>query len=180
MQGVEQQIVTLIEANDPRALELIYDTYADQIYGFLLGRFSDRREAEEVLHRLFLAIATNREKLLKAKRLADYLFIMARNEVMDYYRELKRHPQISLETMEPVLVSADDNETNRQEETKSLSQALKALPADQRIVIWLKFYMDKSFIAMSKMLGISQNTAASRYRYGMEKLKTLLCKEQES
>jgi RNA polymerase sigma-70 factor (ECF subfamily) len=55
-----------------------------------------------------------------------------------------------------------------------LQAALASLPRPQREVIVMKIYRQKTFLEISRLLGISQNTAASRYRYGMEKLRTLL------
>ena len=55
-----------------------------------------------------------------------------------------------------------------------LQTALRRLPQPQREVIAMKIYGQKTFLEISQLLGLSQNTVASRYRYGMEKLRILL------
>ncbi len=52
--------------------------------------------------------------------------------------------------------------------------ALSQLPEKQRTVLVLKLYRERTFLEISDMLGLSQNTVASQYRYGLAKLRTLL------
>ena len=51
---------------------------------------------------------------------------------------------------------------------------MSQLPQSQREVVVLKVYRDKTFREIARLLGVSLNTAASRYRYGMERLRGLL------
>jgi RNA polymerase sigma-70 factor (ECF subfamily) len=55
-----------------------------------------------------------------------------------------------------------------------LSAALGELPPDQRAVLHLKLWEEFTFERIAEALGIPPNTAASRYRYGIDKLRTLL------
>jgi RNA polymerase sigma-70 factor (ECF subfamily) len=55
-----------------------------------------------------------------------------------------------------------------------LPNALKALPADQREVIALKLDGGLTFAQVAEILNVSPNTAASRYRYALEKLRRML------
>jgi RNA polymerase sigma factor (sigma-70 family) len=58
-----------------------------------------------------------------------------------------------------------------------LAAALARLPEKQRTVVVLKFFRDKTLSEIGDMLRISGNTAASRLRYGMRRLNTLLAEE---
>jgi RNA polymerase sigma-70 factor (ECF subfamily) len=55
-----------------------------------------------------------------------------------------------------------------------LEQALRALPAEQREVISLKVDGGLTFAEIAALLGVSANTAASRYRYALEKMRAAL------
>ena len=55
-----------------------------------------------------------------------------------------------------------------------LTQALAALPPEQRAVIMLKIYKGRTFKEIAELLGLSQNTTASRYHYGIQRLRRLL------
>ena len=61
--------------------------------------------------------------------------------------------------------------------SRLLAGALAHLPEKQRTVVVLKFFMEKTLGEIGDILHISINTAASRLRYGMEKLKVLLQEE---
>jgi len=62
---------------------------------------------------------------------------------------------------------------------EQLNAALNGLPVDQREVVVLKTYEDMTFKQIAKLLNISANTAASRYRYALEKMKVFLKKRNE-
>jgi len=67
------------------------------------------------------------------------------------------------------------------EETKNyLEQAIKQLPEKFAAVITLKIWGEQTFADVGKQLNISQNTAASRYRYGLEALKKHLASHKKA
>jgi RNA polymerase sigma-70 factor (ECF subfamily) len=64
-----------------------------------------------------------------------------------------------------------ESETSDDETRKQLETTLKELPEKFSEVITLKIWGERTFAEIGEVLGISQNTAASRYRYGLEALK---------
>jgi RNA polymerase sigma-70 factor (ECF subfamily) len=64
-----------------------------------------------------------------------------------------------------------DRSMERNERRDALLEAVRLLPAEQKEVLTLKIWGEQTFDEISKTLGISLNTAASRYRYAMSKLK---------
>jgi RNA polymerase sigma-70 factor (ECF subfamily) len=67
-----------------------------------------------------------------------------------------------------------DSDASEEETRSQLERGLKDLPQKFAEVIVLKIWGDKTFAEIGEMLNISQNTAASRYRYGLEILKRKL------
>jgi len=59
-------------------------------------------------------------------------------------------------------------------EIRTLVAGLAELPEKQRSVLVLKFYRDKTLREIGALLGISENTAASCFRYGIEKLRRIV------
>ena len=59
-------------------------------------------------------------------------------------------------------------------DARALQRALSELPEEQREVVTLKIEGQLAFAEISQVLRISQNTAASRYRYALEKIRTAL------
>lgn len=170
--SADASIRAALARDDPAAVELIWNRYAADLLAFLMARLWSKNEAEDVLQTLFVTIVRKRHALARAGCLAAYLFRMARHEAATYLRNRRRHRQESVDTM-PWLVprEADDQQYDLVEQFQvSLSQ----LPEVQREVVVLKVYRDKTFGEIARLLSVSPNTAASRYRYGMERLRNLL------
>ena len=164
------QIKSLIKKNDPHALTLIYDQYADGLYGYLINFFGIEDDAKEVLQRVFLKIVEHKQRLLKVNQIRNYLFIITRNEAISYLRESERYIK-SIKEWETFFVPWSESDELSPDDTREIARALGKLPNDQREVIYLKIYENLTFDAIAKVLGISPNTIASRYRYGMDKLR---------
>ncbi len=75
---------------------------------------------------------------------------------------------------EPAPIFAPASEPDEAAFREALSAALGDLPADQRTVVHLKLWEGLTFEQIAELLGIPLNTAASRYRYGLDKLRERL------
>lgn len=69
-------------------------------------------------------------------------------------------------------------EPDAAEQGAAVQQALAELPGGQREIVVMKIWGEMTFAAIAESLGISANTAASRYRYAMEKLQTRLAQDR--
>jgi len=74
---------------------------------------------------------------------------------------------------EPILEKVT-GEIIDEDEEKLIEAALRKLPPDQREVLHLKVYENKTFRQIEELIGIPLNTAASRYRYAIDKLREIL------
>ncbi len=108
----------------------------------------------------------------RARLLKPYLFRLARNVALNRIKKNKRMRERDHEVSH-WLVSNGKCE-DRDERIDRLEATLVALPEKQRTILILKFYRNKTFREIGEILGISENTAGSRYRYGMTKVKILL------
>jgi RNA polymerase sigma-70 factor (ECF subfamily) len=158
--------------NDPAAVELMWDRYAKDLLTFLQAVLCSRHDAEDVLQTVFVRIVRKRHRLARARCPDAYVYRIARNEAYRMISRRKRE-QKAQETTESWLIV---NESNQEPSdlTEQLQAALAKLPQSQREVIVMKIYGQKTFLDISRLLGLSQNTVASRYRYGIEKLQNLL------
>ena len=158
--------------NDPAAVELMWDRYAKDLLTFLQALLCSRHDAEDVLQTVFVRIVHKRHRLAGARCLDAYVYRIARNEAYSYIRKRKRDKN----TQELPETWLEVTESNREssELAEQLQAALAQLPQQQREVIVMKIYRKKTFLEISGLLGLSRNTVASRYRYGIEKLQNLL------
>lgn len=168
----DDAIRAALRHNDPAAVELIWDRYARDLLAFLQALVCSKHDAEDVLQAVFVRFVRKRQYLAKARCLDAYIYQIARNEASSFVRRWRRKRATS-PTIEPWL-TAVETDNRGSELAEELQAALARLPQAQREVVVLKIYRDKTFQEIGVMLALSQNTAASRYRYGMEKLRTLL------
>ena len=66
---------------------------------------------------------------------------------------------------------AAEGDPDRELLRTQLEESLSKLPTDQRLVVEMKLWDGLTFAEVAEVLGISPNTAASRYRYGSDKLR---------
>jgi RNA polymerase sigma-70 factor (ECF subfamily) len=158
--------------NDPAAVELMWNRYAGDLFAYLQAVLCSRHDAEDALQTVFVRIVQKRHRLAKAQRLDAYVYRIARNEASRLIGRRKKERTVVAVDESWLAAPEDSRESN--DLAEQLQAALARLPQPQREVIVMKIYRQKTFLEISELLGLSQNTVASRYRYGMEKLRILL------
>ena len=161
-----------LRRNDPAAVEIIWDRYAKDLLAFLQAMLCSRTDAEDVLQTIFVKIVRKRHRVARARCLDAYVYRIARNEAYGLISRRKRDQSVQ-ETNEHWLIASESN-LKSSELAEQLQATLALLPQQQREVIIMKIYRQKTFLEISGLLGLSRNTVASRYRYGIEKLRNLL------
>ena len=146
--------------------EALYQAKAAELllYGRALGL--SHSEAEDVLQETFLALMRRSEAPLQPDH---YCVRSFRNRVLNYRRSLWRRLAREFESTRWFERSVSETPTERE-----AMRCLSDLPADQREVIVLKIWHEYTFEEIGELLEISPNTAAGRYRYGLQKLRTYL------
>jgi RNA polymerase sigma-70 factor (ECF subfamily) len=147
-------------------LEQLYEAKAADLllYGRALGL--SHAEAEDVLQETFLALAERRGMPDNPEH---YCVRGFRNRALNYRRSLWRRLAREVEASRWF-----ENQPSEQPGAEAVTRRLAELPIEQREVIVLKIWHDYTFEKIGELLDISPNTAAGRYRYGMEKLRNLL------
>jgi RNA polymerase sigma-70 factor (ECF subfamily) len=147
-------------------LERLYETKAAELilYGRALGL--GHAEAEDVLQETFMTLMERDERPAEPEH---YLVRSFRNRALNYRRTLWRRFTRELESHRWFEKSSDESHRER-----AAMKCLAELPVDQREVIVLKIWHRYTFEEIGGLLEISPNTAAGRYRYGLQKLKFCL------
>jgi RNA polymerase sigma-70 factor (ECF subfamily) len=134
------------------------------LYGRALGL--SHGEAEDVLQETFLALMKKAGPPLEPEH---YCVRSFRNRALNYHRSLWRRLSRELESKRWFERSPGESPHERE-----AMRCLTELPAEQREVIVLKIWQEYTFEQIGELLEISPNTAAGRYRYGLQKLKACL------
>ena len=171
-EGVAKEIRSRLAANDPVALEIIWSEYASDLLGYLSAIHCSRTDAEDTLQEVFVTIARKRTSVAGARRLKPYLFQLARNVALNRLKQNNRMRN-RIESASDWLVGVESAAPDELQ-IEQLAAGLAGLPEKQRSVLVLKFYRDKTLREIGELLDISENTAASRFRYGIEKLRQVM------
>jgi len=146
--------------------EKVYEAKAAGLllYGRALGL--SHGEAEDVLQETFLALM---QKPAPREQPEYYCVRSFRNRALNYRRSLWRRLTRELESRRWFERSPGETPQER-----AAIHCLATLPAEQREVIVLKIWHQYTFDEIGQLLGLSPNTAAGRYRYGLQKLRVSL------
>ena len=163
------------------ALCRMYEKYEGIMLTVAAGLLNDVNAAQDAVHDVFVALAQSPERLRLAGSLRSYLTTCVANLARDRLRADKRHA-----TNPPTVESLTDERTMPlsraiyDEQLRRLADALATLPYQQREVVVLHLKGDLTFREIAAVQGTSLNTVQSRYRYGIDKLRSLLNGEVES
>lgn len=152
---------------DPKCgFDLIYRTYADRLVQYAVHSFRlSCDDAEDAVHETFLPWVQNPAKMREVKNLRAYLFTSLRNA------SLKRTGTAQCSAMSESIVADKGPDLLLQAD---VAVALSKLPEEQRETVYLKIWGDLTFAEIAELQNISLQTAASRYRYSLAKLKEIL------
>lgn len=143
----------------------IYDCHAGALYRLLVALLGRADDAEDALQEVFVKLAL--KSCSHVEDLRPYLFRMARNEAINTLRRRKREHRL-MENYGEENVNNNDPFSAANHDWQKL---LARLPLEQREIIALKIWEEMTFAEIAHIVKTSPNTAASRYRYGIERLR---------
>lgn len=155
-------------------LERLYDEHAQALFAYLLNLTRDEADTRDLLQEIFIKIARDPQLLRQAREERPFLIRLARNSAIDLMRRRgvrERTKESFAEIVSPFAASADPDENLFRDE---LSHALLELPEEQQTIAHLKLWGGLTFDEIASALEISPNTAASRYRYAIDKMRARL------
>jgi len=171
----EKRLILELKQGSNEALRRIYMEYKDNLLTIAASMLHDTHAAEDVLHDVFVSFAGSIGKIQLRGSLKSYLTASVVNRVRDMYRK-KKHHLVKLE--EAGQLAGDSNGPVRSaefdEDAGRLTEALAQLPLEQRETIVLHLNGGMKFKEISKMQRIPLSTVQGRYRYGLDKMRTIL------
>ncbi len=158
------------------ALCRIYQKYKKDLLRLATILLNDTGDAEDIVHDVFVSFAQSAETLKLSGNLKSYLLTCVANRARNRNRVHQRRRTVGLDDAEQVVSDAKrpDEWILCSEELKRWSAILARLPFEQREVIVLHLRAGMKFRQIAKVQGISVNTVKGRYRYGLDKLRSIL------
>lgn len=152
------------------SLESLYHQLHSRLLQFVVSRLPDSADAEDIVQEVFLRIHTNLDRVRKIDKLESWVYQIARNCIIDYYRSRKR-----LEPLVEFAIEDEHPEPNAAEELiPCLRDVVQELPEPYREALILTEYQGLSQQALADHLGISLSGAKSRVQRARQKVKDIM------
>ena len=169
----DKLLIRRFNAGDTDALRRIYEKYKAHLLGVARALLNDRGAVEDVLHDVFVGFASQAGRFELKGSLKGYLAVCVANRARNVNRQgrparVEGVVEVRSQTRGPSEAAGLD------EQRDTVAGALAKLPPEQREVIVLHVLGCLRFRRIAQQAGLSINTVQSRYRYGIQKLRSLL------
>jgi RNA polymerase sigma-70 factor, ECF subfamily len=178
-QSTDLEIFSAIQAQQVKALDLLYDRYSKLVYSTAAQILNSIEEAEEVTQETFLRL-WQRSEIYQPKRgsLSGFLFTLARSRSLDRLRSRKSNQQkiqrIQIYFKDVSHYNPPLEFVTVEERSNIVRQALKQLSPDDRQLLETAYYEGLSQSEIAKRDGIPLGTVKSRARQALKKLRFAL------
>ena len=161
------------------ALRRIYEKYKNDLLKLAVALTNDVNTAEDVVQDVFVSFAQSAARIQTSGNLKKYLATCIANRIRNRKRDQQRHEASGIEDSDCVISDAKRPEqwAMLSEELALLSDAMAQIPYEQREVIGLYMQGGMTFRQIAKVRNASINTIQGRYRYGLNKLRSILNSE---
>lgn len=160
------------ERGDVTEIESLYRRHGSALLLFAAAISGERSRAQDAVHQVFLKLLED-GNLRRAVDKKAYLFACVRNAVRNEARMQQRNLPLEEES------AWFDPPARDYAAELSIRRGLAALPEDQREVIVLHLWGELTFSQIAGLLDINANTAASRYRYALARLRESMCAKED-
>jgi RNA polymerase sigma-70 factor (ECF subfamily) len=163
-------------------LERIYSKYKDDLMTLSAALLYDKSVAEDIVHDVFVKFIISCGNVRLNQSLKGYLITCVVNAARNRNKLMQKRERTSLE--QTAQISSDSNNPDLtvilDEQSQNLTKALSRVPYEQREVLLLHLYSGLKFSTIAELENESLSTIQGRYRYGLNKLRSLLKSEVEN
>lgn len=178
----DDQLVRLFMSGCNEAFDILLQRYKDKLYSYISYIVRNDDMADDLFQETFVkAIVTLRQGRYKENgRFYAWLTRIAHNLLIDQFRTEKNESYIYDENAEQAwhtsAILSDnfrENEIITEQILNDVRRLMDHLPANQREVVYMRFYQDLSFKEISELTGVSINTALGRMHYAIQNMRRL-------
>jgi RNA polymerase sigma-70 factor, ECF subfamily len=177
----DAQLMLAYARGEMRAFETLYARHRGALYRYLVRQARDTETAADLFQEVWSRVIVNRSRYEPRAKFRTFLFTLAHNCFIDHCRRVKARPTSMgvddadaadlLPTDERALPEA---QIEREESSRRYRAALATLPPEQRDVYLLHEESNLSLEEIARVTGVGAETAKSRLRYAVGKLKAAM------
>ena len=178
----DDKLVSLYARGNNDAFDILLQRYECRIFSYILNIVKDEDQANDIFQDTFIkAIVTIKDgRYTESGKFGSWLTRIAHNLVIDYYRQEKAVPQVSYDNEEINILNRKELcDTNiedcliKDQILLDIRSLVSSLPALQKEVLEMRYYMNMSFKEIAETTGVSINTALGRMRYAILNLRKI-------
>ena len=151
-----------------------YDEHADELYKYALMILADHEAAGDAVQQVFVKMMKMGNRILQIESYDGYLRRAVRNECYEIIKKHTRFRSFVDELSSMAIIEGSAKQEPDEDEREGLENAIKRLSPEQREVLHMKVYENKTLAQIASVIDVSVNTVASRYRYALDRLRTML------
>jgi RNA polymerase sigma-70 factor (ECF subfamily) len=177
----DAQLMLAYARGEMRAFETLYSRHRGALYRYLTRQARDNEIANDLFQEVWSRVIVNRARYEPRAKFRTFLFTLAHNCFIDHCRRTKSRPGgVGIDDADAAdLLPAPeelqpDSALARDERTHRYRAALATLPAEQRDVYLLHEESELSLEEIARVTGVGAETAKSRLRYAVNKLKAAM------
>ena len=181
----DAQLMLAYARGEMRAFETLYARHRGALYRYLVRQARDTETATDLFQEVWSRVIVNRSRYEPRAKFRTFLFTLAHNCFIDHCRRVKARPTgMGVDDADAAdLLPADERslpeaQIDREENSRRYRAALATLPQEQRDVYLLHEESDLSLEEIARVTGVGAETAKSRLRYAVGKLKAAMTVEE--
>ena len=172
----DRLLIFRFKAGSKSAFRRIFEKYENHLLTLAANLLQDTAAAEDIVQDVFISFVQSKDDFRLRSSLKAYLATCTANRARDYLR--KRKVRQTVAANEARHLTSNENEPLQlvvnNELLQRLSRAISQIPYEQREVVVLHLQGDMRFKAIAELQNVSIKTTQSRYRYGLDKLRSIL------
>ena len=167
----DHDLMLAVQKGDIEKLGILFEHHHKHLYNFFLQQTSDYQASEDLVQDVFYRMLKYRHSYRAVGKFTTWMFSIAHNVKVDYYRKNKRKLETIKESNQ--IVSTEPNpaeESEKRNDVMLLKKALNQLSDEKREVLLLSRFQNMKYEEISKVMGCQVGTIKARVHWALKDL----------
>lgn len=179
----DEALALLYASGDNRAFDVLLERIQGKLFEYIVFTVGDRDKAEDIFQDTIVKVIVKIQDGYYKDNGKFYFWVtrMAHNLIMDWFRSQENHMLYESDDTQHFLRITDNTqlELNREHQIineqvlRDVKRLMENLPANQREMVYMRYYQNIPFKEIAEMTGVSINTALGRFRYAILNMRRM-------
>jgi RNA polymerase sigma-70 factor (ECF subfamily) len=175
----EKELAIRLQNGDHQAFTLLSGLYRDKLLRFVFRKTDSIEESKDIVQNVFMKIWIERENIDEQKNLNGYIFKIARNSMIDYFRKFSKE-KFPVSDIIIVTKETPENIFLYKEKQLILQEAINQLPSQQKRICQLHYKQGEQLSDIAKEMNISLSTVQNHVNKAFKNIREYFAKENYS